>query len=377
MRVFVRLILVLLFLGAVLGGIAYVKYDQFQQMQAQFSQPQPPAVVEAAEVTERRWQGALASVGSLTAVSGIEVTTEISGTVSAIAFESGQRVEAGEVLVRLEDSVDQASLQALIADQQLTRTQFNRYADLLPQRAVSQFEYDEASAKFEAARARVAEQEARIQKKVIRAPFSGVLGLRRVDVGQYIAAGTPIVQLTAFDPIYADYTVAERDLPGIEIGRTVELDVGAYPERSFRGTVTAIDSAVKPGSRSIDVRATLDNPDELLRPGMFAAVRTLEPEPRQVLTVPRTAISFNTYGDYVYRIERDDDQQVVVQRQVSTGQTRDEQVEIVDGLDAGDRVVAAGLLRLRNGQAVEIEGSAAGSGETEGDAGAEQQAAAQ
>lgn len=372
MRVFVRLILVLLFLGAVLGGIAYVKYDQFQQMQAQFSQPQPPAVVEAAEVTERRWQGALASVGSLTAVSGIEVTTEISGTVSAIAFESGQRVEAGEVLVRLEDSVDQASLQALIADQQLTRTQFNRYADLLPQRAVSQFEYDEASAKFEAARARVAEQEARIQKKVIRAPFSGVLGLRRVDVGQYIAAGTPIVRLTAFDPIYVDYTVAERDLPGIEIGRVIEISVGAYPERSFRGTVTAIDSAVKPGSRSIDVRATLDNPEELLRPGMFAAVRTLEPEPRRVLTVPRTAISFNTYGDYVYRIERDDDdRQVVVQRQVATGQTRDEQVEIVEGLEAGDRVVAAGLLRLRNGQAVEIEESVDGS-----DA-AEQQAAAQ
>lgn len=381
MRVLVRLVLMLIFLAAVFGGIAYLKYEQIQQMQARFSQPPPPAVVEAADVTEEQWQGGLQAVGSLTAVNGIEVTTEISGTVSAISFESGQRVKEGDELVRLEDSVDQASLQALIADRELTREQFQRYSELLPQRAVSQFEYDEASAKFEAAKARVEEQQARIQKKVIRTPFSGVLGLRRVDIGQYIAAGTPIVSLNAFDPIYVDYTVAERNLPKVQIGRTVEVRVGAFPDRTFTGGITAIDSAVNPGSRSVDVRATLDNPDELLRPGMFADVRTLDPQPQQVVTVPRTAVSFNTFGDYVYRIVENDQGQLVASRQqVTTGQSRDQRVAVIEGLKTGDRVVATGLLKLRNGQSVQIKPDSTDQSQTAAggaDQGADSQVAAQ
>ena len=378
MRLLVRLIIVVVVVAVIVGGIAYVKYGQFQQMQAQTSQPQPPAAVQAVEVEAVSWQGGLQAVGSFTAVSGVDVTSEISGTVSEISFESGQRVEQGDVLVQLEDSVDQAALQALIADQELARVQFARYAELLPERAAARSQYDEAKANYEAAQARVAEQEARNRKKTIRAPFAGVVGLRRVDIGEYIAAGTPIVRLTALKPIYADYTGAERDLPQLEVGRTVEVEVGAYPERTFTGEITAIDTDVNPGSRSVDVRATLDNTEELLRPGMFAQVRTLDPQEKRVLTLPRTAISFNTYGDYVYRIERSDQDQLVAnQQQVSTGQTRDGRVAILEGLDAGDRVVAAGLLKLRNGQPVEIRDQGVGRAPNEEQAPAAAEVAAQ
>ncbi len=378
MRLLVRLIIVVVVVAVIVGGIAYVKYGQFQQMQAQTSQPQAPAAVESVEVEAVSWQGGLQAVGSFTAVSGVDVTSEISGTVSEISFESGQRVEQGDVLVQLEDSVDQAALQALIADQELARVQFARYAELLPERAAARSQYDEAKANYEAAQARVAEQEARNRKKTIRAPFTGVVGLRRVDIGEYIAAGTPIVRLTALKPIYADYTVAERDLPQLEVGRTVEVEVGAYPERTFTGEITAIDTDVNPGSRSVDVRATLDNTEELLRPGMFAQVRTLDPQEKRVLTLPRTAISFNTYGDYVYRIERSDQDQLVAnQQQVSTGQTRDGRVAILEGLDAGDRVVAAGLLKLRNGQPIEIRDQGVGRAPNEEQAPAAAEVAAQ
>jgi membrane fusion protein, multidrug efflux system len=355
MRLFVRLIIVVALIAVIVGGIAYVKYGQFQSMEAKFSQPPPPATVEVAQVEEASWQGGLKAVGSFVAVNDVDVTAEVSGTVSEISFDSGQRVQQGDILVKLEDSVDQAASRALRADQELARVQFARYAELLPERAAAQSQYDEAKAKYEAAKARVAEQEARNQKKAVRAPFSGVLGLRRVDIGEYVAAGTPIVRLTELRPIYADYTVAERDLPKIEVGRAVEVKVAAYPDRTFKGRVTAMESTVNPGSRSVDVRATLENPDELLRPGMFADVVTLDPQQQQVLTVPRTAISFNTYGDYVYRIQSNDqDQLVVQQQQVTTGQTRDERVAVLDGLEAGQRVVAAGLIKLRNGQSVQI-----------------------
>lgn len=368
MRLFVRLLIVVALLATVIGGIAYIKYGQFQQMQSQTSQPQPPAAVEAVTVESTRWRGGMQAVGSFTAVNGVDVTSEISGTVDEILFESGQRVEQGDELVRLEDSVDQAALLALKSDAELARVQFQRYAELLPERAAARSQYDEAKAAYEAAQARVAEQEARNRKKTIRAPFSGVVGLRRVDLGEYVAAGTPIVRLTELKPIYADYTVAERDLPQIQVGRMVEVKVGAYPDRTFIGEITAIDADVNPASRSVDVRATLDNDQELLRPGMFAEVRTLDPEETQVLTVPRTAISFNTYGDYVYRIERtDQDQLVVNQQQVTTGQTRDRRVAVLEGLDVGDRVVAAGLLKLRNGQPVAIREEGVGSAPNEGE----------
>jgi membrane fusion protein (multidrug efflux system) len=358
MRFIFRLFLVVVLLGGIFGGIYYLKYQQGQRMAAMQAAPQPPASVAATEARAERWQPAIQAVGSLVAVNGVAITTEVAGTVQGFEFESGQRVSTGDVLLRLEDSIDRAAVRGLIADRELARTQFERAGELLPRRAISQSEYDETRFRHEGAQARVAEQQARLAKKTIRAPFDGLLGLRLVDIGEFVSPGGAIVELQALDPIYVDYSVPERDFRNLSVGQDVALRVAAYPEREFSGAVSAIDSGVDEGTRSVTVRATLDNPDHALRPGMFAEVRTLRPEMRDVVTVPRTAISFNTYGDFVFVINGGEGGQLTVsRRQVTTGVVREGRIEVTEGLEAGDRVVRAGLLKLREGQPIQIDDS--------------------
>lgn len=353
-----RLILLLLVLGGLFGGIGYWKYQQFQQMTAQLTAPRPPAVIASTEVKREQWQPVLRAVGSLRAESGIQVTNEVAGIVSEIAFESGQRVNRGDVLIRLEDSVEEATLKSLQADQRLAEVQFRRTADLMPKQAIAKSEFDIAKATYDSAQARVAEQQALLRKKVIRAPFSGIIGIRQVDQGQFLQVGTSIVSLQALDPLYVDYALPEREFNKIRPGQNVHLKVGAYPDTPFVGTVSAIDSAVDKGSRSIQVRATVPNPDNRLRPGMFAEVETLMPQSDNVLTVPRTAISYNTYGNFAYVIGDDGaGGQQVKRRQVETGSVRGERVAIMSGLQAGEQVVSAGLVKLRDGQKVTVDNS--------------------
>lgn len=353
MKTTVRMIVVIVLLAIVLGGIFGWKYWQMQKMGQQMAQGQPPAPVEVVRLEAQPWRPELKSVGSLRAINGVAVSNEVAGVVSKIAFESGQRVSQGDVLVQLEDSVDQAALSALQAQARLANETFRRYSDLLPRKAISQSQYDEARANYQAARADVAQQQAQLNKKTIRAPFDGVVGLRQVDLGEYIAVGTPIVDLNMLDPIYVDYSVPEKQLDRVQAGRQVEVRVAAFPDRVFDGEIEAVAPAVDESSRTLDVRAKLDNPEHRLRPGMFADVRTLAPDTQRVLTLPRTALAFNTYGDYVFRVVQNDQGQTVAQRtQVTTGRTRGDQVEIVEGLEPGARVVATGQLRLRDGQAI-------------------------
>lgn len=355
-----RLLFALVLLVVIFGGIAGWKYRQIQQMSAQMSQPQPPATVASTEVTTESWRPRLEAVGSVVAVNGIDVSTEVAGKVSRVAFESASRVSEGDVLVELDAAVDNAALRGLRADLSLARLQFERAEELLPKRSISRSDYDEAKARMESAQAAVAEQEARLANKVIRAPFDGLLGLRRVDTGEYLSPGATIVSLQALDPIYVDYALPERYLQDVRPGLKVEARVDAYPDETFEGEISAVDSKVDEGTRSITVRATLPNPDDRLRPGMFAAVSTLEPDTEEVLTVPRTAISFNTYGDYVFLINEGDDGKLTVERrQVDTGATRNGRVAVTSGLDSGQRVVRAGLVKLRNGQPVQIDNSVA------------------
>lgn len=355
-----RLIAVVVLLVLIFGGIFAWKYVQFQGMMAQMSKPQPPANVAAAQVQSETWRPALQAVGSLVAVQGVDVSTEVTGTVSDILFESGARVARGDVLVKLDDTVDRATLEGLKADLRLAEIQFERTRNLLSSKAVSKSNYDEAKAKQDAAKADVAEQQAIIDKKTIRAPFDGLLGIRHVDVGEYLQPGAQVVRLLMLDPIYVDYALPEARFNDVQVGQKVMLRTPAYPGREFNGAVSAIDSGITEGTRSIQVRATLDNSDGQLRPGMFAEVRTVQDAQRQVLTVPRTAISYNTYGDFVYVIaedEQDAEKLVVKRRQVQTGDVRDGRVQITEGLAAGDRVVSAGLVKLRDGQAVNIDNS--------------------
>ncbi|MBK5940288.1 efflux RND transporter periplasmic adaptor subunit [Halochromatium roseum] len=354
-----RSLLVVLVLALLAGGLAFLKYRQIQEGMAMFSQPQPPAVVSAAKVQLSRWQPRLEAVGNVQAVQGVMVNNEVAGQIKEILFESGDQVTAGQELVRLDTEVDEADLNGLRAGLNLAQLQLERNQKLLRDRAVSQGDFDQISAQVTQALAQVQAKQALIRKKTIRAPFTGQLGIRRVNLGQFLDAGSAIVELEALDPVYVDYALPERRLSEIAVGQPVEVRVSAYPDQVFAGKISAISPAVNQATRNIQVRALLQNPDQRLLPGMFAKISTLLPVKDQVLTLPRQAITFNTYGDSVFLIqpgEGEQDGQLVVQRrQVKTGAVRDQEVEVLAGLEAGDQVVSSGQVKLRNGVAVSIE----------------------
>ncbi|MEX0375442.1 efflux RND transporter periplasmic adaptor subunit [Spiribacter pallidus] len=356
MRLTKRFLIALLLLGVLFGGVFGYKFlIQIPQQMAGFGGPQPANVVEAT-VQREDWQQQRESVGSLTAVDTVAVSTEVAGIIESIAFESGAAVEAGDTLLTLDQTVDQAELDGLRAEAELARIEFRRAQDLLEQRAISQSQFDEARVRLDSAVAAVRSQRARIGQKTITAPFDGVLGLRRVSPGQYLAPGSDIVTLRRIDPIYADFTLPERFLPDISNGQRVEVRTSAYAS-VFTGTVTAVEPDVSDQTRSVSVRATLENADGRLRPGMFARIRLLQADQRSVLTIPRTAVNYNTYGDFAMRIVEGDDGLVSERVQIETGAVRDGRVEVVSGLAEGDRVVGAGLVKVRPGQPVTIDDS--------------------
>jgi membrane fusion protein (multidrug efflux system) len=317
----------------------------------------PPAVIAAEAVQRESWQPGLAAVGSLVAFQGVQVASEIDGQVKAIHFESGAAVAAGDELVILDDDVDRAELAGLLAEKRLAEIQFERAKKLLRDKTISRSEYDQAEAGLDSAAAQVASQRARIDKKHIRAPFSGQLGIRQVDLGQYLAAGDAIVSLQAMDPIYVDYSLPERYLNQLSVGQAVEVRVQAHPGQVFAGTISAISPRIETGTRSVPVRATLGNPQQRLRTGMFAEVNTLLPPRDDVLTLPEQAVSYNPYGNSVFVVEEKNGGLSVQRRQIETGSVRRGRVEVISGLQEGERVVTAGHNKLRNDMPVQIDNS--------------------
>jgi len=352
-----RMLLVLLALVLVLGAMFGWKFYQAQKMAVLASMPPPPATVAAADVQVETWQHYLAAVGSLVATQGILVTTEVAGNVSAIHFESGQQVEAGTLLLEIEDSVQQAELEGVVAERRLADLQFRRREGLLESKTISHSDVDEARLRLENATAQLAAKQAVIAKKRITAPFNGWLGIRQVDLGEYLQPGTVIVPLEALTPIHVDFALPERHLDQISVGQVVEIEVQAYPGEIFTGRVSALNPGIDPGTRSLQIRATLENQQARLHPGMFAEVRTVLPQRPVVLTLPQTAITYNPYGDSVFVIQEGESGPRVQRRQVETGRVRDSRVEIVSGLQAGERVVVAGQVKLRNDQSVVIDNS--------------------
>ncbi len=352
-----RFVLTLLFLIAMFGGVFGWKYFSGQKMAAMMAKPPPPATIASAEVTLETWQPYLHAVGSVEAIQGVSVTTEVPGQVREILAESGQHVEAGEVILQLDDSVDRAELEGLIAQHSLAKLQFERARKLVKDRSVSQSEYDQSRAQMDSAAAAVASKRALIDKKVIRAPFSGQLGIVEVNLGEYLSPGAHIVPLQALDPVFVDYTLPERHFARVRVGQAVKVQVQAYPRNTFEGTIRAINPGIDEGTRSLRLRAILVNPDHLLRHGMFAEVRTVLPAREGILTLPRTSITYNPYGESVFVIQDKDAAPVVQRRPVKTGEVREGRVEILEGLRAGELVVAAGHNKLRNGQTVSIDNS--------------------
>ena len=351
---FKRLLIVIVFSLLVFGGLFGTKVLQIQTAMASRQMP-PPPVVAVSEVIEETWRPSLSAVGSLETSAGIQVSNEVAGMVKAFHFKSGDKVNEGQLLLELDTSTDQADLDRLQAAQWLAKVNFDRVRKLIDKKLSSQSDYDEAQALLSGARASVALQRALLEKKRIKAPFTGRLGIRQVSQGEYLPVGTDIVSLDALDLMYADFSLPERSLAKLAIGQTVRVRVQAYPDQLFEGVIAAITPAVDVGTRSIKIRADLSNPDEKLQPGMFAYVEVLMRNEQKVLTLPDTAVTYNPYGEYVYVLESSDEGHKTVYRQVETGSTREGRVEIIKGLEAGERVVSAGQVKLRNDMAVQID----------------------
>jgi len=355
-----RMVITVLGLVLVFGAIFGFKAYMGAKMGAMMSAPPPPAVVASADARADTWSPVLSAVGTLVATQGVAVTNEVAGQVREIRFRSGGRVQAGEVLIALDDEVDRATLDGLIAERRLAEIQFQRAQGLFKQnQAVPQSSVDEAQAKLDSAIAQVAAERAMIAKKAVHAPFSGILGIRQVNVGQYLAPGSAIVQLESLDPIYADFSVPERNFARLGAGQPVEVKVQPYGEEVFTGRIAALNPGVDTATRTVRVRAELKNPDGRLRPGMFAEVRLTLPEPRAVVVIPDMAVTYQPYGDSVFVIAQKDGASIAERRPIETGETRAGDVEVVRGLKAGETIVRAGHVKLRNGQPVTVDNSVA------------------
>lgn len=323
----------------------------------------PPQTVSTVVATTQEWQPTLTAVGSLRAVNGADLSLEVAGVVDKLYFQSGDDVNAGTVLMTLRSDDDVAKLHALQATADLSAINLARDEKQLKINAVSKAQVDTDSATLRNAQAQVAEQQAIVDKKMLRAPFAGHLGIRAVDVGQYLAAGTNIVTLQALDPIYVDFTLPQQALAEIREGQLVTATVDTYADQSFVGKITAINPAVDVATRNVQVRATLANPDHLLLPGMYAKVTIDIGAEQRYVTLPQTAIIYNPYGNTVYVVQdkgkdaQGHPQLEAHQAFITTGPTRGDQVAILKGIDAGTAVVSAGQMKLRNGSRLIINNS--------------------
>lgn len=350
----------------VLVGVAFAAIFGFQAFKARMIQKaisglrNPPQTVSTITAATQSWQQRLEAVGSAKAEKGAELSAQVAGIVKAIHFQSGAKVEKGTVLVELEAADDIAHLQALKATEALAQLNYDRDSRLLKTDTVSQQTADTDLATLKNNQAQVAQQDALVGYKSIRAPFSGRLGIRQVDLGQYIAPGTPIVTLQQLDPIFVDFYLPQQALAQIKVGQAVTTKVDTYPDLKFDGKILAINPLVNTASRNVQIRATLGNPDEKLLPGMFATVDIQVGAPQHYVTLPKTAIYYNSYGDIAYVVKAKDGesggekQYVAEQVFVKTGETRGDQVAVLSGIEPGDVVVTAGQNKLHNGSPVRI-----------------------
>jgi membrane fusion protein (multidrug efflux system) len=343
----------------IVSGLAGVKALQFKTLiGAAKSFSQPPETVSSAIVTEEKWQTTLAAIGSVTAVEGVNVTTEVAGLVREISFESGATVDKGAILVRLDTSSEEAQLRSIQSQLELARINLERERTLRSENMVSQSDLDTAEATLKQYQANADATQAVIDKKTIRAPFAGRLGIRQINRGQYLDSGKPIVSLQSLAPIHADFWLPQQELARLATGMRVRLHTDAFPDHDFEGKLSAINPDLDASTRSVGLQATFDNPQQLLRPGMFARVEVLLPEEKNVLVIPATSVVSAPYGDSVYLIESNPGTETnkpglsVRQQFIRTGRARGDFVTVESGVKAGDRIVSAGVFKLRNGMSV-------------------------
>lgn len=349
---FVAVAILLVLFGAI-GGYLYVRFSKLAAMD--FSPP--PVTVAASEARQLAWRETLSAVGTIQAVRGVELTSETSGEVTSINFDSGDRVEQGQLLVVLNDDVEQASRLNQIATLELAEILFQRDSALIQQKSIPQSQFDQSRADLQRARAQLAETEARLSNKSITAPFSGTMGIRRIDVGDYISPGTVIANLQDHSELEIDFTLPARYAPKLKAGLKLDVEVDAFPDRIFAAEVIAVDSRIDPGTRNILLRAKLLESSGLV-PGMFAILEVDLGLDRQVVTVPETAITYALQGDTIYVVQgKDGGGMTAVARVVETGGVRAGQAAILSGLEAGERVVTVGQNKLYRGVSILIDDS--------------------
>ncbi|MDQ2077768.1 efflux RND transporter periplasmic adaptor subunit [Marinimicrobium sp. ABcell2] len=351
-----RMILMLVAVGILFGGIfGYKAVGNYFMNQFFDDMPVAPATITATEVTEAEWRPEATAVGTFMAVNGAQLTSEANGIVTGIHFENGARVTQGQRLVSMDIEADEAELERLQAVERLALVELNRHERLYRENNISESELQRRESEAAQASAAVKTQEARIRQKTIRAPFDGISGIRQVNLGQYVGAGSPVVSVQSLDPIFLNFTLPERRLPLLHVGQQVNARADAYPETTFTGEITAIEPSIQESTRTFLVQATFANADLLLRPGMFGRAQVDIGEPDTVKLVPQTAIQFNPYGNSVFIIREDDDGTLRShQRFVMTGERRGDLITVVDGLEVGDRIATSGLLKLRTGSVVII-----------------------
>jgi len=356
-RLFLTLLGLLIVFGGVFGYNAFVAYKTEQALS---NRDAPTQTVSATEAATATWQPTISAVGSVKAAQGVDVTAEIDGRVTNVAVADGARVEADTLMVELDAAGVRAERAGAQAEASLAAIELRRQRQLREQNVNSKADVDRAQSQLEQARARVQRIQARLEKKTIEAPFAGRLGIVEVDVGQFIGAGTTVATLQRLDPVNVDFTVPQDALARVETGQEVLARADAYPEQPFSGQIRAISPRVNEATRNATVRARLANPEGKLRPGMFVDVAIQMPEEEQVVTLPQTAITYNPYGDSVFLVNESTDDQgdtvLTVERKfVETGASRASQIQILEGVEAGQRVVTSGQLKLRNGAKVNID----------------------
>jgi membrane fusion protein, multidrug efflux system len=354
------MVLMLVVVAALLGGLGFVKYRQVEAAIAAGASFQiPPTAVTTVIAKRESWPSTTTVIGTAAAIQGVTVGADLPGTVDKIHFESGQWVHEGDILVELDTRQERAQLANAQAQWDLARVNFTRAQELLKAGVIAQQDYDSASAQQKVTEAQVGDMKAAIARKTIRAPFTGLLGIRQISLGQYLAAGQAIVSLQSLNPIYVNFGVPQQDTPKMTVGHGLHITSDDLHGAAFAGRITAVDSVINEQTRNIQVQATLENPGSKLRPGMFVQVDLPLGNPREVLPLPASAINYAPYGDSVFVVAdmkdpKGNSYRGVRQQVVKVDGSRGDQVAVVSGLNAGDEVVSAGVFRLRNGAPVEV-----------------------
>ena len=359
-----RMVIMLVAVAIVFGGIfGFQAFKAMMIKKFMSSMAQPPQTVTALKAANSPWQPNLEAVGSLRAVKGADLSLEVSGVVDTISFNSGDDVNEGTLLLKLRSDDDQAKLESLQATADLNQITFDRDQKQFKLQAVSQATIDTDAANLKNAQAQAAQQQAILDKKTLKAPFTGHLGIRAVDLGQYLGAGTVIVTLQALDPIFVDFFVPQQSIDQLKLGQQVAVKIDAFKDQTFPGEISAINPKVDASTRNVQVRAALKNADHKLIPGMYATVGISTGAPQNYVTLPQTAITYNPYGNTVYIVDdkgkdaSGKSQLVARQNFVTTGTTRGDQVAILKGVNEGEMVVTSGQIKLHNGSAVLIDNS--------------------